>query len=193
MNYKGLFKRIGLLIMHPDRAWEEINNEKSVESMYSTFSYPLIALTSLCVFIAGLIYATSESPYPIFQEALTTACVYAISLFGGLFISIFLVSLFFQKKIVVGDIKLNKLKLTQLVGYSFIIVFLYFILSSLLPSLSKILLIPQVYIIYIIWQGLDFLVPKNYEYKMRMAFIASGIIVIVPIILKIIFSMLVKL
>lgn len=161
--------------------------------MYSTFSYPLIALTSLCVFIAGLIYATSESPYPIFQEALTTACVYAISLFGGLFISIFLVSLFFQKKIVVGDIKLNKLKLTQLVGYSFIIVFLYFILSSLLPSLSKILLIPQVYIIYIIWQGLDFLVPKNYEYKMRMAFIASGIIVIVPIILKIIFSMLVKL
>ncbi|MBR3718131.1 MAG: DUF1282 family protein, partial [Bacteroidaceae bacterium] len=90
MNYNSLFKRIMLLISSPAKAWEEITLE-SRQLVMKEFVYPLIALAGLSVFI-GVLFDVGWSSPDNYQEAMTQCCAVAVSLFGGFYLSAYLVN-----------------------------------------------------------------------------------------------------
>lgn len=190
MNYTGLFKRVLLLLTNPEKAWEEIKQEESVNIMYANFMYPMIAITSLVTFFAGLIYASETSPYPIFQKALTDACAYAIALFGGSYLAVYLVDAALKIPYFKGLV-IAKADLVKLVGYSFVVVFIYFMLASLFLQLAMILLVLEFYIIYIVWLGLKSFVPQEHERKVSVTFLIGVMVIVIPLILKNVFFSLV--
>lgn len=182
MDYKGLFERVLLLLKNPSLVWKEVAKEKQLTTLYSAFIYPLIAITASVAFVGQLIYSDGGTAYPIFQEALTTCCAITVALFGGVYLVIFsldyIISRFFK------DIQIGHEWLSKLVGYSYVVVFLYMMVSSLFPNLTMILFLLQFYVIHIVWQGLENVIPPEYPRKVRLTCIIGGTVIILPTLLE---------
>ena len=88
MNYKNLFQRIVSLLSAPAKAWDGIKEEGITKDIQSEFVYPLIGLCGLSEFIGSLIGRDLSAL--MFQVALTRCCALAVALFGGFFLSAYI-------------------------------------------------------------------------------------------------------
>ena len=91
MNYKDLFHIAFLLISSPARAWEEIRVVEDKRKVLMDFVYPMIGLCGVSVFI-GSLWTMGWGGPESFRYAMTQCCAVAVSLFGGCFLSAYLIN-----------------------------------------------------------------------------------------------------
>ena len=80
-----------MLSSSPARAWEEIRVVEDKRKVLMDFVYPMIGLCGLSVFI-GSLWTMGWGGPESFRYAMTQCCAVAVSLFGGCFLSAYLIN-----------------------------------------------------------------------------------------------------
>ena len=126
MNYKGLFHQIWTLLSAPGKAWDEIREHGGAHDIQAGFVYPLIGLCGLSEFIG--VFIGREFSSLMFQVALTRCCAVAVALFGGFFLSAYVLD-----KLAVHWLKAGSMrgKMQVFTGYSMVVTFVLTIVSGL--------------------------------------------------------------
>jgi hypothetical protein len=187
LNYKELFRIILLLISSPARAWEEIRLESDKQKVFSTFVYPMIGLCSLSVFVKSL-WDTGWGTPASFQTAMIKCCAVAVSLFGGYFLSAFLIN---QLGVKQYELENDMPLMQQLGGYALVVTFLIQIVIGLFPKIYIIGWILQFYIIYVVWEGVPILTQVKENNRLTFTFITSTLLVACPIFIRTVFDLLI--
>ena len=151
MNYNSLFNRFLKLLVSPAKAWKEISGDKESLDVLSGYVYPLIGVCGFVTFIAEVIrYYGDKQPYEMFRMVITDCCVMCVALFGGFFLSAYVVhwagnSLYGLK---------NRLSdVYAFVGYSMSVVFFTYILFPLFADSRVLLYLLQIYTLSVVWEG----------------------------------------
>ena len=118
MDYKSLFQQIVTLLSTPGKAWSEIAERGVGRSIMPAFVYPLIGLCGLSEFIGTFIGKDFSSI--MFQIALTRCCAVAVALFGGFFLSAYLLDKLNRKWLGRKD---SYDRMLVCVGYSMVVTF----------------------------------------------------------------------
>ena len=176
--FKKIFTTVISLIFRPSIAWKELSEKRSEdnEPFLSNYVYPFVGFVAMAAFI-GILFSRKEFET---QIALKSAILAAMTVFGGFFLSSYLInevwhSVFHRER---------NMKLCQcFVGYS----------SSLMFSLSIVLnLIPEffflrfllLYTIYIVWEGAIPFMEVQEEEQLKFVSISTAIIILTPIIIE---------
>ncbi|WP_072530622.1 Yip1 family protein [Bacteroides ilei] len=147
MNYKDLFQQVWALLSSPGKAWAEISDRGAGREIMPDFVYPLIGLCGLAEFVGAFI-GEDISP-DVFQIALTRCCALAVALFGGFFLSTYL--LYKCSRLLAGT-RLPYDALMVLVGYSMVVKLAVDIVSAFV-AIDLIGFILQIYTVVIVFEG----------------------------------------
>ncbi len=172
-----------LLISSPAKAWEEISLE-SRQLVMIEFVYPLIALAGLSVFI-GVLFDVGWSSPENYQEAMTQCCAVAVSLFGGFYLSAYLIN---QIGVKVEGLADNLPLAQQFTGYSLVVVLLLQIIYGILPDFLILVVLLSFYTIYIVWEGADTLMHVNENNRLRFTTLASIVLLVCPWLILVLFN-----
>lgn len=182
MNYKDLLSKTLLILSSPAKAWEQFSENPEGKNVLQNFVYPMIGLCAISEFIGSFI---GKDMIPdVFQVALTNCCAMAVALFGGFFLAVYLLN-----KILRGWFSsyVSNERLTEFVAYSMTVKFVLDIFSSLF-SLQLILLILQVYTLFIVFEGARrFLLLKEDKVTL-FTLVATIVILMCPALIDIIFN-----
>lgn len=175
MNYKTLFSRSLLLLSSPAKAWKEIIQDggESSESVGAGYVYPMITLCGLSMFI-GVLFGNGVDDFNL-QVVLTKCLGVFVSLFGGYFLSIYLMEIFGRRFL--ESVNEGRNLVAALVGYSMVVIFVLDIFTYLFPSFFIFKWILQFYLVYIVWEGVKVLmsIPEN---KILVYTIVSSMIIL---------------
>jgi len=185
LNYKDLFHRVFQLISSPDRAWEEICLEGRQKVMVD-FVYPLIALAGLSVFI-GTLFEVGWGTPENYQVAMTECCAVAISLFGGFFLSSYLINLMDMKLFGMRD---NMSLSQQFVGYSMVVILVLQIIYGIFPDFAILVVLLSFYTIYIVWIGSEKRMRMPEDKRLRFTIFSSIVILLCPVLIQMLFNQL---
>lgn len=183
MNYKTLFKRALLLISSPAKAWEEIAFETDRRKVLGSFVYPMIGLCGFSVFL-GSLFETGWGALG-WQIALTKSCSVFVALFGGYFLTAYLIN---KLGATLFKSKDNLPLLQQFVGYSMVVTFLLDIISGIIPGFFILRWILQFYVIFVVWEGVRILLRVEEQKQMAYTVMASFFIVLCPALLGLVFN-----
>ena len=166
----------------PAKAWAEIDREDDQKKVMSEFVYPMIGLCGLSVFLGTFIGNTEG--VSAFQVAMTRCCAIFVSLFGGFFLSSYLMNLLGQKMLGREEEKeLNQ----QFVGYAMVVTFALDIIGGLF-SVSLLQWIFQFYTIFVVYEGAKTLMGVEGKSLTRYSLIASVIIILCPSLIGTVFD-----
>lgn len=144
----------------------------------------MIGLCGLSVFIGVLLVQGWSGPES-FQYAMTRCCAVAVALFGGCFLSAYLVNVLRVKLLMQeSDLSLSQ----QLAGYSMTVIFVLQIVIGLLPDFKVIALLLQFYIVYVVWEGCDHLLQVPEKERLRFTIISAILIIACPAAIEWIFN-----
>ena len=185
MKYKELFNRLIQILSTPAKAWENISEEENAESVQTSYVYPMIALCGITLFI-GLLFGNGVKVFDL-QNAITQCCGLFISLFGGFFLSAYLIQMLGNHWL--PDHPENTKENTQkLVGYSMTVIFVLDFFDALFPTFSILRWILQFYLIFIVWEG-GKVMMKIPEDKLLSYTLASSVIILAsPVVINYVFS-----
>lgn len=182
MNYKNLFQRIVSLLSAPAKAWDGIKEEGITKDIQSEFVYPLIGLCGLSEFIGSLIGRDLSAL--MFQVALTRCCALAVALFGGFFLSAY----------ILGKLGTRWLKMTDayrrmliFVGYSMVVIFVLNIVSSLF-SIVILHWILQIYTIVVVFEGVRRWLEVPERQQVLFTLFATITILVCPMFIEYVFN-----
>lgn len=180
--YKGLFHQIVSLLSTPGEAWDEITERGGAGDIQSKFVYPLIGLCGLSEFIGAFI-GKDISP-EMFQVALTRCCAVAVALFGGFFLSVYLLS-----KLSVRWLKsVETCRCVQVfVGYSMVVTFVLDIISGLF-SIVLLHWILQIYTLVVVFEGVRRWLNVPERQQMVFTIVATLIILVCPALIEFLFN-----
>ncbi len=183
MNYKNIFKVAISLISSPAKAWEDISVNQDRQKVIEEFVYPMIGICGIVWFAASIIRLGWSTPMA-FQQAMIDCCGVAVALFGGYFLSIYLLSRYVYRWF---NIQVAYQNLPVFIGYAMTVTFFADIISGIYPPLQMATLIIQLYTVYIIYMGA---IPMmKVEASQRMSFTISSIVIIVcPTLIEIIYQ-----
>lgn len=182
MDYKSLFQQIVTLLSTPGKAWSEIAERGVGRSIMPAFVYPLIGLCGLSEFIGTFIGKDFSSI--MFQIALTRCCAVAVALFGGFFLSAYLLDKLNRKWLGRKD---SYDRMLVFVGYSMVVTFVLNIVSGLF-SIILLHWILQIYTIVIVFEGVRRWL-KIPEYSQTAFTVVSTVIILVcPALIEFIFN-----
>lgn len=182
LNYKDLLSRTLFILSSPAKAWEQIASENDAKSVLPAFVYPLIGLCGVCEFI-GTFFGKEFIP-DVFQLALTHCCAVAVALFGGFFLSSYLIEKMLQKWFATT---LSKDMITVFVAYSMTVKFVLDMLSSLL-SLKLLLVILQIYTLFVVFEGTRRFLKIREDKVTLFTLVATIIILLCPSIIELVFN-----
>lgn len=184
LNYKDLLSRTLFILSSPAKAWEQIASENDAKSVLPAFVYPLIGLCGVSEFI-GTFFGKEFIP-DVFQVALTHCCAVAVALFGGFFLSSYLIDKMLQKWFATT---LSKDMITVFVAYSMTVKFVLDMLSSLL-SLKLLLVILQIYTLFVVFEGTRRFLKIRDDKVTLFTLVATIIILLCPSIIEFVFNIL---
>ena len=182
MNYKDLLSRTLFILSSPARAWEQISSEGESKSVLPNFVYPMIGLCAVSEFI-GTFFGKEFIPDEV---ALSNCCAVAVALFGGFFLSVYLLDRILQKWF--PDVVLKD-KVTVFVAYSMTVKFVLDILSSLL-SLKLLLIILQIYTLFVVFEGTRGFLRLREDKVTLFTLLATVVILLCPTFIEIVFNVL---
>lgn len=182
MNYKDLLSRTLFILSSPSKAWEQISIEGESKSVLPNFVYPLIGLCGVSEFI-GTFFGKEFIP-DVFQVALTHCCAVAVALFGGFFLSSYLIDKMLQKWF---NTTLSKDIVSVFVAYSMTVKFVLDILSSLL-SLKLLLVILQVYTLFVVFEGTRRFLKISEDKVTLFTLVATIVILLCPSLIEFVFN-----
>ena len=183
MNYRELFRRLGVLIVAPKKAWMEIVSESPRRDVMATFVYPIIALGGLMVLLSALVGGGLQRV--TFQSAMMEICNYCISLFGGFFLAAYLIDLVGQKYLM----RSASMAVAQLfAGYAMGVVFAADVVVAIFPQFFIFKWVLMAYTLYIVWEGSDVVFAVGEERRMTFTALAAGAVVVSPVFIRMLFN-----
>lgn len=185
MDYKKLFRRVYSLLSAPGKAWDDIKAENTTgRQVMVEFAYPLIGLCGLAEFI-GVLLKGGSSGSLLFQEAMTRCCAVAVSLFGGLFLSVYLLDLL-NRKWVKADVSYDRM--LAFVGYGMVVIFVLDIIRGFSIEIVILRLLLQLYTAMIAYEGIRRWLRVKEDWQTRFVVIATVILLACPVIIEIVFN-----
>lgn len=184
MDYKTLLQTIKILISSPAKAWEEISLEQDRQKVFTSFVYPMIGLCAFSVFLGSLITNGWGGPEG-FQLAMANCSESVVALFGGCFLSAYAINELYVR-LFHGTTNLPLMR--QFTGYAMVVIFLITIFTALFTDLTVIGWMLQFYIVYIVWEGVPFMLPIDEKDRFRFTIFASIVLLICPALIHIIFN-----
>lgn len=152
--------------------------------MMASFVYPLLALASIATFIGYIIDSDKK-----FSEstvgALTQTSITIVAIFGGIYLSCFIVEKLVQKAL---DYTIDRTSSLKLVSYGFCIIFLHEIINPILPEFGFLTFILQLYTVYILWEGVPVFLNIKEDDRLKATLFIFFTIFCTPLLLKIVFS-----
>ncbi len=179
MNYKDLFQKIVRLLLTPGKFWNEVDTR----NVQTNFVFPLIGICGLAEF-AGTLLRYDGMPGQLFQWALTNCCAVAVALFGGFFLSEYLMTKIDRKWF--GNC-LSREKAQAFVGYSMVVTFVTDIVCGLY-SVIILKWILQLYTISIVFEGARSFIKVPEKRLTAYTVAASAVILLSPAVIKLIFN-----
>ena len=176
MNYKDLFYIAFLLISSPARAWEEIRVVEDKRKVLMDFVYPMIGLCGVSVFI-GSLWTMGWGGPESFRYAMTQCCAVAVSLFGGCFLSAYLIN---KLGVRFCNLQDDIYRAQQFAGYALVVVLLLKIILGILPDFWIIALPLQLYTLYVVWEGCMPVMQVRERYRLRFTVMASQVLILCP-------------
>lgn len=186
MNYKGLFNKLTQILGSPAKAWEEIRQEEDTEQVQSSYVYPMIAICGIALFI-GLFFGNGVKEFDI-RITLTLCCRLFISLFGGFFLSAYLIERFGNYQLTDEHAENTRENVQKLVGYSMTVIFVLEFFNALFPTFSILRLILQFYTLFVVWEGGKVLMNVPEKKLMPYTLVASVIILVSPVLISYVFG-----
>ena len=184
MNYKGLFHQIWTLLSAPGKAWDEIRERGGAHDIQAGFVYPLIGLCGLSEFIG--VFIGREFSSLMFQVALTRCCAVAVVLFGGFFLSAYVLD-----KLAVHWLKAGSMrgKMQVFTGYSMVVTFVLTIVSGLF-SIALLHWILQVYTVFVVFEGARRWLMLSQAWQIPFTLVATLVILFCPMLIEYVFNQL---
>lgn len=183
LNYKSLYKKIILILTKPAEAWTIIKNEDKQKVMLS-FVYPLLALASIATFI-GYIIDSEKGFSESIIGALTQISITLVTLFGGIYLSCFIIEKLAAQFL---NTTIERATSLKLMGYGFTLIFLHQIINPILPEFGFIAFVIQLYTIYIIWEAIPVFFNIKEEDRLKATLFIFFTIFCTPLLLSVVFS-----
>lgn len=184
MNYKNIFKVAISLISSPAKAWEDISVNQDRQKVIEEFVYPMIGICGIVWFAASIIRLGWSTPMA-FQQAMIDCCGVAVALFGGYFLSIYLLSHYVYRWF---NIQVAYQNLPVFIGYAMTVTFFADIISGIYPPLQMATLIIQLYTVYIIYMGAIPMMKVEASQRMSFTISSSIVIIVCPTLIEIIYQ-----
>ncbi len=184
MNYKNIFKVAISLISSPAKAWEDISVNQDRQKVIEEFVYPMIGICGIVWFAASIIRLGWSTPMA-FQQAMIDCCGVAVALFGGYFLSIYLLSRYVYRWF---NIQVAYQNLPVFIGYAMTVTFFADIISGIYPPLQMATLIIQLYTVYIIYMGAIPMMKVEASQRMSFTISSSIVIIVCPTLIEIIYQ-----
>lgn len=189
MNYKDLFNKLILILGTPAKAWETIREEEDTEQVQASYVYPMVAICGTALFI-GLLFGNGVDEFD-FRITLTKCCTLFVSLFGGFFLSAYLIEKIGRHML--GDHpENNRENARKLTGYSMTVIFVLDIFNALFPTFSILRWILQFYLIYVVWEGNKVMMKVPESKLLSHTLICSVIMLANPVLINYVFGWLMK-
>lgn len=184
MNYKNIFKIIIALISSPAKAWEDICVNQDSQKVIVDFVYPMIGICGI-VWFGGSLYRLGWSTPMAFQKAMIDCCGVAVALFGGFFLSIYLLSHYVYRWFNLNVVPQN---IPSFVGYAMTITFVANIITGIYPPLQAISNFLHIYAVYIIYMGATPMMKVEASQRISFTISSSIVILVCPALIGIIFQ-----
>lgn len=172
------------MISSPAKAWEEIRLQEDKRKVLIGFVYPMIGLCALAVFL-GTLFTHGWGGPESFQLAMTRCCVVAVALFGGFYLAAYIINIVGEKMCGLPN---DNVKAQQFAGYSLAVTFLTYIVTGFFPDLSFIALVVQLYIVYIVWEGVPVIMGITENFRLRYTLIVSSLLILCPWVIQFLFN-----
>ncbi len=183
MEYKELFRRIGILIVAPKKAWVELVTESPRRDVMAAFVYPLIALCGLAVLLGT--FMRDGMDRGVYQPALMEMCSYCFALFGGFFLASYLTDMIRQNLLMQS----SSMPAAQFfAGYAMSVVFVSDIIVALFPQFFIFKWVLMAYTLKIVWEGSEVVFAVDEERRMTFTALVSVALVFSPTIIRILFN-----
>ena len=175
--FKDIIQTIFFLIVSPRKGWKQIiDKEVSHQDFINNFLFPIFGFVAITTFVGGMWLAENSG----IHWALKLSIAVVTALFGGL-------NELFPKFGL--DKKLNKAQ--QFAGYSSVVLYVLFFVMPLLSEFTLLWLV-VIYTIYIVYAGADEFLRIAENKRVSFTVIASLLVVLLPLIIKILLELLVK-
>lgn len=184
MSYKDLLSRTLSILSSPSKAWGRISAEGESKSVLPGYVYPMIGLCGVSEFIGTFIGREFNSD--VFQVALTHCCAVVVALFGGFFLSVYLLEKILRRWF---STAVPKDMVTMFVSYSMSVKFVLDIMSSLL-SLKLLLVILQIYTLFVVFEGARGFLRMREEKVALFTLVATIVILLCPSLIEMVFNVL---
>ncbi len=182
--FKDIIQTIFFLIVSPRKGWKQIiDKEVSHQDFINNFLFPIFGFVAITTFVGGMWLAENSG----IHWALKLSIAVVTALFGGFYLVSYLLNELFPKFGL--DKKLNKAQ--QFAGYSSVVLYVLFFVMPLLSEFTLLWLV-VIYTIYIVYAGADEFLRIAENKRVSFTVIASLLVVLLPLIIKILLELLVK-
>jgi hypothetical protein len=183
--WRDFFVTITQLIVASPSAWKDIHKEDtSLNGFINRFLHPFIGLIALAAFVGGLWFSPHDGGL---EGALKNSIISVVSVYGGFYIVSYLLH---ETASHFGlNEPLNRFQLFT--GYASVVVYVLYVV---IPFFSDffILWLLALYTFYLVQTGAIFYLKVPASKRMNFTVFTSALIILVPTLIKGIFSFLIK-
>lgn len=182
--YKNIFQIVFYLIANPQKGWERVSEEKDKQQEFTNnFLFPIFGLIALSTFVGAMWLQQGGE----IRSALSQSIVATSSIFGGFYLASYL----HNKLLWYFTIERTNEELQQFVGYSSVMLYLFYVINPLLHNFSFLWLI-LLYSQYIIYIGAKRFLCIADKYRIRIAAISNLIILLAPLAIHVLLHVLLQ-
>ncbi len=181
----NIIQTIFFLITSPRKGWIRIIDKKTEQQDFiNNFLFPVFGFISVTTF-AGAMWLAENADI---RWALKQTIVAVSALFGGFYLVSYVLSELFPK----FGLDKNMNAAQQFVGYSSVVLYVLFLIMPLLFGLSPLWFL-LIYTLYIVYTGTAEFLSVIENKRLSFTVIASLLIVLVPVTIKILLELLISL
>lgn len=164
------------LMLSTFQTWENIFADKNDKNPFKSFFLPVLLVLISIVFAFKVIYADSKH----IQTGFVFAVIASLAYFSTFFLTKYFVKSFLIK---LNYKNITDNELVKLISYSFSVVFVLKIITTIIPSLFF-LQILNIYTIYIVWEGCRVLFDMDEDERGKLMLIIGLSIMFLPAVLS---------
>ncbi len=160
------------LMMSTSQTWEGIKAENSTKSALKSYYMPFVLLCVGVVLVFKMLYADSKN----IETGLVFAVVTALAYMGSFYLTRYFTTRFIRTN---HPDKNNASVIEKIVAYSYAVVFVLKIVTTIIPSLFF-LQILNIYTVYIVWEGCRILFDLDEDERGKIMLIVGLSAMFVP-------------
>lgn len=174
---KNIFRRTWGLFMSSGPTWDKIASEKISEpELRQYFVFPWIAFCFVIVLIFDSIY----NPTKGLEKGILDSIITTVSFLGGYFLSN-KICFWYLSRLHIENLKI--ISSEKIVSYSFTIIFVLKIITTILPGLFF-LQILSVYVAFMVWEGCRSVLKLNEDERGNIVLVFTLAIILIPVIIN---------